>query len=1421
MNTTFTATAATLIKDILAAKAQGKMTSYQALDHAGLALVEADAKIQKQLRMIAIHVLDGTPVSFGEDFGAKVDMVLSKCPECFDSMALYSGAPIEEISFAVEEDHSLRIKMGLIEGVGVVGSVENKTKEETTMTAQELINKIQEAKTKGHVTTYSALRYAGVDIKQVSPGRQNKFRLFAVNALDNTLNITSYSFVNELQELISKCPACFNSKSLNDKLSIFPKEKEVEYDDKLRAEIAPANISVSEEVQEEEIPYTVTMPAMGETPVAENTIKEGETMTNTQDVSNVLAESQQEEKKGKKSKKKAKESVTLDIVSIEECKKSHGFVLSRFEDAMNYVIDQPGFKGKSKLKEALLDATQEDPNNLIAFLRNPEDFGIAKASITKYITPILDAVKIPKKKFSRAKFDQILVLEADFDQADLSNDSKVATVDASYARRSESLLLETAAGMKQIKVKVKTAAGHIEERYMWDARSIVYVTSSEDSAPTYAGILKGQIELQVKEPLGDDFVAHEQMIRSASNRRLMQGTFIRSEANKFDARLALLTEIGGHPSTLGKEVDAAKDRTSLAASNSIGTGLFMGKEIIDAPEIHEGAYYVKGGDITILVAKDVKSIVRHGKYFAINKETKQLVLRDASVEGQEIEQEITDGLALASERIKTFFDAFAGKPTAGGQFRLAPANKGFMTFVPFLERYFPGVDLILFESTVKVDIRKFLEACPDAEAELRFMNFAAKKTTQNLELSYQAIHTTALSAKQAIDIAKPALDKYTAVPTNPAALLSILNKVGQKEQHTLLDKMLTESKLAAQDPYIMKSAVSEAKESLSRLKQGKLPIQGEFKFMLSDVFAIIDAMLDGSFMVEEGAGLKAGTAFTLKDGKIMIAGIKFATNRFPAVSLGEGAGVVSPEHEDIDPRYLEAVALNKGYFVNVICYSAHDFMAQKQGGADFDGDKSVVIFVKAYVDSIFAIQDKFAPVLDFTIMENGTMEAGCKWEDKIDIPTVVGTPGIVFQDDYKLIVSEWTPEAVAAFLMLQDFYDSLTLQKNRIGEFTDYSTMLHDALRAVLSELRVAYKQENEQLIAKLEWEKKTIINWQGYGRLVQGYEIDRPKKGGAFEIALAEQLKFITDPGALAYRLGEWVQPEEGGDAYFQWARPIWMKKGNKNHKKDSVMTGLYMDIEKRMKNLDDAVKIQTINLSKNNVILTAMASKIVFRNDIYKMLQGPILKRDTAYFKEIEKLVERREDAIKDAEGELTKQQQKDFQDEFTVIFEKYTGIMDELFENATLRDVTVEEFGFYVYKAVTERGREQDTTKVYEGRSFPFRAALEYVYAAFMAAEGKTARPGHLDVFKGRKLEVAGNRRSNAGLLSDNFHADRATLVREGEYMALAFENGVVVDLYPSYNVGFGDYEGVVKVNKVVLPTTAAKKGNMRVMLEVTLG
>lgn len=1162
--------------------------------------------------------------------------------------------------------------------------------------------------------------------------------------------------------------------------------------------LAMDETSMAGNTTKEECPMNVATPtnvlvspATGETPVAENKTTKGEVKMST-----------------------------LDIKSITSGKKEDPMHLTQFEDAMNYVMKQPGFKGTSKVKEALLVATQEDPNNLIAFLRNPEDFGIAKASITKYITPILDAVKLPKKKFSRARFDQVLVLEAHFDSYELSEDGKTVTLDAVYGRRSESLLLKTAAGLNQIKVTRRTSLGHDEDVYMWDARNILYVSSSEESAEIYGEVLNGNLKLLIREPLApkDDYVNYEQAIRSASNRRLMQGTFVKAGTEEFDARITLLDEIGGHPSTLGKKVDASKDRSSLSASNSIGTGLFMGREIVDAPEIHEGAYYVKGGDITILVAKDVKSIVRQGKYFVIDKDTKQLVLHDASVEGQEVIQEVTDGMAMAGERIKTIFDAYAGKPTAGGQFRLAPANKGFMVFVPFLERYFPGVDLVLFESTVKVDIKGFLEACPEYNAELRFMNFAAKKSSKNIELSYQAVHTTSLSAKQALDIATPEFDKYSNVAFDPSSLLSLLNKDGQVEHHTILDKFLSASKLAAKDPYILQSSVNSAKEALDRLKTGKLPIEGEFKFMLSDVFAIIDAMLSGTFVVEEGKGLKPGTAFTLRNGKIMVAGVEFATNRFPAVTLGEGAGVVSPEHEDLDARYIEAVELGQGYFENIICYSAHDFMAQKQGGADHDGDKSVVIFHELYVKAVFNIQEKFPPVLDFTIVD-GVMVAGCQWEEEIKIPSVMGTPGIISQDGYKLEVSEWTPEAVRAFLKLQDFYDSLTLKPNRIGEFTDYSTYLHDALRVVLAELAIAHKSGDASAMTKLTEEKDLLIKWMAYLRLVQGYEIDRAKKGGAFEEALKDELSFIKNPRSLSYRLGKWVETEKG--KYFQWGRPVWMKNGHGNFKNNSVMAALYSNVIDRIAKLNVDANLEMKRLEKENVVLSAFNGTIEFNEDHFKKLYTPIVRRKTSYNAELKEIILLEENMRAEQEGILTEQQEKDLTAERMLVFEKYTQQMHELYENASKVGITKAQFGFYVYKAVNTKSHAAAEEKSVTGKSFTFRAAAEYIYDAFMQAEDKKARGDYFTAFKGRRVSVRAYRLSNAGVLSERTQGQVAKLeVIDGETF-ISFENGVRVQVLGDYLDKVAGYTGDVKVEQVILPTNKAKASSKIVGLGIVLG
>lgn len=637
------------------------------------------------------------------------------------------------------------------------------------------------------------------------------------------------------------------------------------------------------------------------------------------------------------------------------------------------------------------------------------------------------------------------------------------------------------------------------------------------------------------------------------------------------------------------------------------------------------------------------------------------------------------------------------------------------------------------------------------------------------------------------------------------------------EQHTTLDKFLSESKLAARDPYILRSAVEASKEALDRLKTGKLPIEGEFKFMLSDVFAIIDAVVDGTFMIKEGVGLKSGTAFTLQGDKIMVAGVRFSTNRFPAVVLGEGAGVVSPEHEDIDARYFEAVALGKGYFVNVICYSAHDFMAQKQGGADYDGDKAVVIFLKAYVDAIFNIQEKFPPIMDFTIID-GKMLAGCQWSDEIKVPDVTGTPGIISQKGYKLVVSEWTPEAVRAFLKLQDFYDSLTLQPNRIGEFTDYSTFLHDALRAVLGEISVAMKQGDAERVEALLIEKEILIERMDYLRLAQGFEIDRSKKGGAFEKELQEQLAFIKNPGALAYRLGKWVESEHG--TFFKWSRPAWMKNGDASFKANTVMAALHTDVLNRIKRLDEEAKVQMIRLSKESEVLKAFNSTIKYNQEHYEKLRTFITDLSSAYSTRIRYISQSRENLLSQQDGMLTEAQEREFAAEFAEIFEVFTEKMDRLYENASTVGITKAQFGFYTYKAVLQASLKADNN-LNNGRSFPFRAATEYVYEAFMEAEGKESRKNYFDAFKGRRVTVRGVRVSEKGLLNERNNGEVAEIQVIDGTPHIVFANGVQVKVFKDHITTILGYTGRVKATQIITPSHYAKSGVNNLQLELILG
>ncbi|MBA4293898.1 hypothetical protein C0431_13125 [bacterium] len=1135
---------------------------------------------------------------------------------------------------------------------------------------------------------------------------------------------------------------------------------------------------------ENELEY---VPAMGETPVAEDN-NEGEDKVEL-----------------------------LKVLEITSAQKEDPMHLTQYEDAFNYVMKQPGFKGTSKLKEALLVATQEDPNNLIAFLRNPEDFGVAKGSATKYIKPILAEVKLPRKKFTRAKYDQVLTLEFSFDDANISEDLKHIYVDAKYGRRSQSNLLEGVAVNRQVRAKVLTTAGHQVDRIMWDARELVYVEASKKSAALYDAVLKGGAKIYVREPLSEKYFAYEPSIRSASNRRQMQGTLVRSNDLVFGARIELLDKLGSHPATLGFIVDASKDRAALNASNSLGTGLYMGTEVVDTSALYgPDSYGIVGGDFNAIVTSDVTSIVYQGEYQVLDLETKEIVTLNAK--DHPISQEITDGSAIAGPFLKKHISALFGENVAGCQFRLAPACKGCIIFLPDFEETFPGFHLLMFESSVKVDIRSYLAHMP-VQTELRVMNPARRKKEKVLEASYQMGHGILMKHESYLDIANPVYDAYNAVATDPRAILGLLNKEGLAEQHTMLDKFLSESTLAAKDPYLARTAIDQSKEAMKRIRDGKLPMKAEFKFAMNDVYAIIDAILDMTFEVKREAGIKAGSAITLIKGRLMNGGTDFATGRFPLQSLGEVAALLAPEHEELDQRYLDAIALAEGYFEGFVLYSAHDFLAIKQGGLDYDGDLVMVIIDGRFVMAAIRTQDAYPPVLDFAITKEGELIAGCPWSEEIVPEGDFMVPGVKSQKGFKLEVSEWTREATVAFLQMQDFYDSLTLKPNRIGEFTDYATMLHDALRAVAYETRQAKAASDMDRVAFLKGEADTMLNWMAYLRLIQGYEIDRAKKGGAFEVELKEQLAFMENPGALAYRLGTW-ETNEHGKKHFKWARPVWMKSGNEEQQAPSVFTMLYKEVNNRIARLTKDSGLLMQRLEKEQEVLAAFSATIPFNDEHYSKLYSFISKIDMGYSHEVRSLMKSRDDLVANQEGGLSEKQEKMFAEELSAIFEKYTDEMDALYANATKVGITKAQFGFYVYKVVQRKAFKKDEN-TFQGRSFPFRAAAEYVYAAFMEAEGKEARKNYFDVFKGRRIKLRGIRLSNHGVLSERMNGDVAEIQVIDGTPHVVFANGVQVKVFKDHIDTVVGFTGRVKVTNVILPNDKANPNNNNVGLELILG
>jgi hypothetical protein len=699
----------------------------------------------------------------------------------------------------------------------------------------------------------------------------------------------------------------------------------------------------------------------------------------------------------------------------------------------------------------------------------------------------------------------------------------------------------------------------------------------------------------------------EYFLASASAKRQVMGTHIVG----MDAVTAL-HEIGMDMRQFSKfkgvkyvyDAMKAPTRFGLASTSSLPSTLIkIGKGI---KEYEDGSYAIVGGTHTMKVTADIFSYVRSGKYVAYDAENDAMIVLDASEIA--FKRNVTDGLVFADASVQQSIFAEFGKLVSSEQVRITPATKGLVVFVPGLKDMV-GHDLLAFESATKGDYRTLLRTNPDFEIEFRVAIFGknAAGDKKKTNVPYQMIQTSNFNIEALKEKLLLELDEAFSIYDNADKLadylgtrtLDIFDDVSDEdmteEQRGQIDGTLTSmftnffyaGEFVMNDPYFKKRLLDIIENLILAWTRGAMPVNGHYRFMVTDVYGVMEAYLQGSIdakfrretdfveydekgkasiLVPSYVGIPANHVVMVDDqDEFFLDGKDIIFNRNPKISMKETAkatGIVMKAYYLARKEYSYA-------FNNLVFFSCHDFNTVKQGGADYDGDKTHAstdpIMLDAFVEQ--------PALLDLTKLYNkktGEYEfiEGCPWQAdlKAEAPYVysyngqyrvgiyrsdVFVDGVMINDEFKVSFTdaEYTLDFARQMHELSKVFVLRTLESNRIGELTDYATKLLAAIshlqyclqnNVVALDPSVKYVPESltEELRAHYVEQIEYMTFLVDKMRLAQGWEIDRPKHGGAYWNKF--HMEFIDDVNEFPiFTSGVYFTPK--GKEYKKWHDLEW----------------------------------------------------------------------------------------------------------------------------------------------------------------------------------------------------------------------------------------------------------------------------------------
>lgn len=904
----------------------------------------------------------------------------------------------------------------------------------------------------------------------------------------------------------------------------------------------------------------------------------------------------------------------------------------------------------------------------------------------------------------------------------------------------------------------------------------------EDGNPELIEAQKASINdgVLVRMPGTDEYVLYQLLLRTPSQARTVRATFVR-EGEQTPAQI--LASLGHTAKAYAKRkediytVDVSKMQARPGLS---GTSTVKSKVITDGlsnavvKQLHGGMYEIKGQSRKILVAPDMDALVSHGSFRALDitgasEDNRASKFEEFQASIHSLTMTGFDGQALLDVSLAYVLKAEFGKLVSGVQFRLTPFGKGFGVFTPGVKAL-TGYDMILFDSCVKGDYRNLDLESYDIEFLIANFNKPAGKQKKETLAPYQVLNSVPVDADLLAGYLKEQMDKAVSILNAPEGIADYFNldqlhedlsnadtdvefEEIQSQLFSNFHKVFMANPNFYQDVWMKSAALRLIKSIFDQYQYGNLHVEGGYKFMVQDPLLALELVVHNLnnpenvyTVVPSHMGLAPGVVvMTEEDGSGLMVDTKVSMHRMPKVDPSEGR----IGRALFDKVYANAKKEHSFLFDNMVIFSVHDFEAFSMGGADFDGDKCLVIYNKEFVA---ACESKLmSPVLDmsFTRNEDGSVDfvSGCSFEDtSIVIPTFEYEG--VTQNGWKLSFSdaEYSEELEEAINKFQKEFIIRTMEPNAIGLFTNYATVMLDAIRGLAYKIIAGVSAEEKVFIMQ---EIKKMNGYVSMLRLVQGWEIDKAKHGGAYASFI--DLSFIEEVPTYCAVLkpnGEFKLTKSGQRI---WLTPDWMAapKGKEGVKTGSVMSRNADYAQAYYKHVEDA--FDAINVEANT--LHEQLSVVPMPDPSTIELLASMLKEvKAAYGKDIQeaslKLQSSKEvifatTSANEAAGIVAKMD-KAFNKEMKVITEKYTIMMHTTFSGYADYIANMDEvLGVIAYRLTytdqVMKRNEQDKTPA-KGLGFVWNVCTKQMIKVAEYVAGNQRETDISDLFYDAKLPAS---------------------------------------------------------------------------------